>query len=116
MANRNSHTVKGSQRAYSLTSDGLPVYVGDGLGDITFEEAIDLAIIFRTARGLPADRDFILAHVPTPIRMRDSSVHSRASKNNPYLCPHCEYKATRYANMVKHLMKIHGDYSTDPRR
>ena len=93
----------------------LPAYVGEDMGDLDFEDAIDLSILHRTNRGLPADKDFIMACVPFPERVRETSSKSRASKTNPYVCPYCEYKATRYGNMVKHLTKIHDDYSTDPR-
>jgi hypothetical protein len=115
MVDRDNRSLRRGQRAYSLDVDSLPVYRGEGLGDINFEEAIDLSIIKRTNLGLPADKDFIMAHVPLPERMSGTSRNSRASKNNPYVCPHCEYKATRYGNMIQHLTKIHGDYSTDPR-
>ncbi len=115
MADRDNRSLRKSQRAYNLDADSLPVYVGEGLGALDFEEAIDLSIIKRTSLGLPADKDFIMAFVPLPERMSGTSRNSRASKNNPYGCPHCEYKATRYGNMVQHLTKIHGDYSTDPR-
>ena len=115
MADRNSRSLRRGQRAYILDADSLPVYTGEGLGDLDFEDAIDLSIIKRTSLGLPADKNFIMAFVPLPKRMSGTSRNSRASKNNPYVCPHCEYKATRYGNMVQHLTKIHGDYSTDPR-
>ncbi len=115
MADRDNKSLRRGQIAYNLNEDSIPVYVGEGLGGMDFEEAIDLSILKRTAKGLPADKDFIMAHVPIPKRMSGTSPKSRASKNNPYVCPHCEYKATRYGNMVKHLTKIHGDYSTDPR-
>jgi hypothetical protein len=39
----------------------------------------------------------------------------RASKNNPYICDYCGYRTTRYSNMITHLERVHGDYSTDPR-
>jgi hypothetical protein len=39
----------------------------------------------------------------------------RASKNNPYICDHCGYRTTRFSNMIAHLEKVHGDFSTDPR-
>lgn len=39
----------------------------------------------------------------------------RASKNNPYICDHCGYRTTRYSNMIAHLEKVHGDFTTDPR-
>ena len=115
MADRDNRSLRRGQRAYILDAESLPVYVGEGLGDLDFEDAIDLSIIKRTSLGLPADKDFIMAFVPLPERMSGTSRNSRASKNNPYVCPHCEYKATRYGNMVQHLTKIHGDYSTDPR-
>jgi len=115
MADRDNRSLRRGQRAYIIDADSLPVYAGEGLGDLDFEDAIDLSIIKRTSLGLPADKDFIMAFVPLPKRMSGTSRNSRASKNNPYVCPHCEYKATRYGNMVQHLTKIHGDYSTDPR-
>jgi hypothetical protein len=115
MANTDNRNLRRGQWAYNLDADALPVYVGEGLGALDFEEAIDLSIITRTSRGLPADKDFIMAFVPLPKRMSGTSHNSRASKNNPYVCPHCEYKTTRYGNMIQHLTKIHGDYSTDPR-
>jgi len=115
MADRDNRSIRRSRRAYILGSEFLPVYVGEGLGDLDFEDAIDFSILKRTNLGLPADKDFIMACVPLPRRMSETSRKSRASKNNPYVCPYCEYKATRYGNMVQHLRKVHGDYSTDPR-
>jgi hypothetical protein len=115
MADKDNRSLRRGQRDYILDADSLPVYIGEGLGSLNFEEAIDLSIIKRTSLGLPADKNFIMAFVPLPERMSGTSRNSRASKNNPYVCPHCEYKATRYGNMVQHLTKIHGDYSTDPR-
>ena len=44
-----------------------------------------------------------------------SALQFRASKHNPYICDHCGYRSTRLSNMVRHLEKVHGDYSTDPR-
>ena len=115
MADRDNRSLHRAQYAYDLDADFLPVYVGEGLGALDFEEVIDLSITNRTALGLPADKDYIMTFVPLPRRMRETSCKSRASKNNPYSCPHCEYKTTRYGNMIQHLTKIHGDYSTDPR-
>ena len=115
MADRDNRNLRRGQRAYILDIDFLPVYVGEGLGDLDFEDAVDLSIIKRTSLGLPADKDYVMAFVSLPRRMRATSCRSRASKNNPYVCPHCGHKATRYGNMVQHLTKIHGDYSTDPR-
>ena len=115
MADRDNRNLRRGQRAYDLDADFLPVYIGEGLGNLDYKDAIDLSMIKRTNLGLPADKDFIMASVPIPKRMSGTSYNSRASKNNPYVCPHCEYKTTRYGNMVKHLTKIHGDYSTDPR-
>ena len=115
MADRDNRSFRRGQRAYILNADYLPVYIREGSGNLDFEDAIDLSIIKRTNLGLPADKDFIMACVPLPKRTSGTSYNSRASKNNPYVCPHCEYKTTRYGNMVQHLTKIHGDYSTDPR-
>jgi hypothetical protein len=115
MTDKNNRNIRRGHRAYILDAKSLPVYVGEDLGDLDFEDAIDLSIIKRTSQGLPADRDFIMASTLLPRRMSDTSYQSRASKNKPYICPHCGYRATRYGNMVQHLTKIHGDYSTDPR-
>ena len=115
MADGDNRSLRRGQRAYILDADYLPVYIREGSGNLDFEDAINLSIIKRTSLGLPADKDFIMALVPLPKRMSGISYNSRASKNNPYVCPHCEYKTTRYGNMVQHLTKIHGDYSTDPR-
>ena len=46
---------------------------------------------------------------------KKTSYTFRASKNNPYVCDHCGYRSTRYGNMISHLEKVHGDFSTDPR-
>lgn len=102
------------EKAYIMNSDYLPIYVGEGLGDIDYDDAIDLAVIHRNALGLPATRESISMIVPPPPRSRPSHT-SRASKNNPYICVHCDYKTTRYGNMVKHLENSHGDSLTDPR-
>jgi hypothetical protein len=115
MADSDNGSLRRGQRAYSLDTNSLPFYLGEGLGNLDYGDAIDLSIIKRTNLGLPADKNFITAIVPLPERTSRTSSNSRASKNNPYVCPHCEYKATRYGNMVQHLTKIHGDYSTDPR-
>jgi hypothetical protein len=115
MADRDERNLRRGQRAYILDAESLPIYKGEGLGDLDFEDAVDLSIIRRTNLGLPATKDYIMACVRLPQRMSDNSRKSRASKNKPYICPHCGYKTTRYDNMVQHLKKIHGDYSTDPR-
>jgi len=118
MATRERRQFRRGERAYVLTYDGLPVYLGEGLGDLDYNDAIDLSIIKRTALGLPATKEYISAIAPPPERPGrewNASQTSRASKNNPYICVHCVYKTTRYGNMVKHLENSHGDFSTDPR-
>jgi hypothetical protein len=111
----NNRSIRRNRRAYILNAAFLPAYVGEDMGDLDFEEAVNLSIIHRTNRGLPADKDFIMACASPPRRTSETSSKYRASKNNPYVCPYCEYKSTRYGNMLQHLTRIHGDYSTDPR-
>ncbi len=116
-AGEDRHFRKG-ERAYILNDDYLPVNLGEGLGDLNYEDAIELSLIKRTAKGLPATKEYISAIAPPPKkpgREWNASQASRASKNNPYICVHCSYKTTRYANMVTHLKNSHGDYYTDPR-
>ncbi len=118
MAARESRHFRPGERAYDLTDDYLPVYIGEGLGNLDHKGAIELSVIRRTALGLPADIEYISAIAPPPERPGrewNASHTSRASKNNPYICDHCGYKTTRYANMVTHLKNAHGDYYTDPR-
>jgi len=110
--------VSRGEKAYDLTVDGLPVYIGEGLGSLEYKDAVDLSIVKRTAMGLPASREYITSLVPPPQKPgleRGNSLTSRASKNNPYICVHCNYKSTRCSNMITHLRKSHGDYHTDPR-
>ena len=116
-AGEDRHFRKG-ERAYILNCEHLPVYIGEGLGNLDYKDAIDLSIVTRTAKGLPAAKEYISAIAPPPARPGrewNASQTSRASKNNPYICVHCGYKTTRYANMVTHLKNSHGDYYTDPR-
>jgi len=118
MAAREERHFRKGERAYVLTDDYLPVYVGEGLGDLDYKDAIDLSIVRRTALGLLATREYISAFAPPPERSArewNASQASRASRNNPYRCPHCGYKTTRSANMITHLKNAHGDYYTDPR-
>jgi len=53
MAARESRDFRPAERAYDLNRDHLPVYVGEGLGNLEYKDAIDLSIIYRTALGLP---------------------------------------------------------------
>jgi len=118
MATRESRDFRPAERAYDLDRDHLPVYVGEGLGSLEYKDAIDLSIIYRTALDLPATKEYISAIKPPPKRHGrewTASQTSRASKNNPYICVHCGYKTTRYANMLTHLKNAHGDNYTDPR-
>jgi len=101
-----------------LDKEFLPVYVSKGLGDLNYEDAIELSVIRRTALGLPATLEFISLFAPPPEKPKrgGKSPHTpRASKNNPYICDHCGYRSTRYDNMIKHLEKVHDDRATDPR-
>jgi len=118
MAAREGGHFHNGERAYILGDDYLPFYVGEGVGDLDYKDAIELSIIKRTSEGLPAAIEYISAIAPPPKRPGkkwNASYTSRASRNNPYICAHCAYKTTRYGNMVKHLKNSHGDISTDPR-
>jgi len=118
MAARESRHFRKGESAYVLNYDYLPVYIREGVGDLDYNDAINLSIIRRTALGLAATQEFISAFAPPPkrpVREWNASQTFRASKNNPYICVNCGYKTTRYANMVTHLKNIHGDYYTDPR-
>lgn len=118
MATGESRHFRKGERAYNLTDDDLPLYIGEGLGNLDYKDAIELSIIRRTARGLSATREYISLIAPPPEKTGGewkASQASRASKNNPYKCVHCGYKTTRHANMVTHLKNFHGDYYTDPR-
>ena len=118
MAASESRHIRPAERAYDLTDDNLPVYVGEGLGSLNYKEAMELSIIRRTILGLPATKEFISAIAP-PLerhgREWNTSQTSRASKNNPYICVHCGHKTTRNTNMVTHLKNAHDDNYTDPR-
>jgi len=118
MTARESRHFRKGERAYILNDDYLPVYIGEGLGNLDYKDAVDLSIIKRTAMGLPATKEYISAIAPPPERPGrewNASYTSRASRNNPYICIHCGYKTTRYGNMLTHLKNLHGDYYTDPR-
>lgn len=111
------------ERSYTLDKEFLPIYVGEGLGDLYYKDAIELSIIKRNALGLPADLEFISLVAPPPERLKKewtanngkSHQTPRASKHNPYICDHCGYRTTRCDNMKRHLEKVHNDRSTDPR-
>jgi hypothetical protein len=118
MAARENGYVRKGERSYILDDEYLPVYVGEGLGDIDYEDAVELSVIKRKAKGLPADLESISLVAPPPKKLKKGgeSPHTpRASKNNPYICDYCGYRTTRYDNMKKHLEKVHDDRSTDPR-
>ena len=117
MTDKEGRQFRRGERAYDLTDDYLPLYLGEGRGNLDYKDAIDLSIIKRTTLGLPASREFITAVAHSDRTNRDWRVGqtTRASKNNPYKCPHCGYNTTRYGNMIKHLNKAHDDYQTDPR-
>ncbi len=118
MEGRESRHFRKGERAYNLTDDQLPIYIGEGLGNLDYEDAIELSMIRRTTLGLPATKEFISIFAPPPektARGWKASHTSRASKNNPYVCVHCDYRSTRYGNMVTHLRNSHSDYTTDPR-
>ena len=118
MTARESKDFRRGERAYILDEEFLPVYIGEGLGDLDYKDAIDLSVIKRTVLGLPADLEFISLVAPPPRKPKRSSKSphtARASKNNPYICDHCGYRSTRYSNMIAHLERVHGDFATDPR-
>jgi len=118
MAIRENRDSRDDELAYNLGDDDLTVYLGKGLGNIYYEDAIELSMIRRSVKGLRADQDFVSQFVPRPEeseRSRKSPQAPRASKNNPYICDYCGYRTTRYDNMIKHLVKVHDDWSTDPR-
>jgi hypothetical protein len=107
------------EMAYSLDQESLPVYVGKGLGDMYYKDAVELSSIKRATLGLPADLEFISQVAPCIDKPKKDSQfpHApRASKNNPYFCPYCVYQSTRRGNMKKHLGKIHDDFKTEPHR
>ena len=103
------------KRAYILNNEFLPVNLGEGKGDLDYDDAFELSVLKRNALGLPVTPEIISLFAPPPEKPKRASHTSRASKNNPYICVHCAYKTTRYGNMVKHLENSHGDFSTDPR-
>ena len=118
MAARENKYFRRGKISFGLDKEYLPVYVGEGLGDMRYKDAIDLSIIKRATLGLPATREFISLVAPPPKRPKGGgeSPHApRASKNNPYICDHCGYRTTRFDNMIKHLEKVHDDRATDPR-
>jgi hypothetical protein len=118
MTARESRDFRDDGLAYILNKEFLPVYVGKGLGDVYYEDAVELSVIKRKALGLPADLELISRFAPRPPKMKrggKSAQTSRASKNNPYICDYCGYRTTRYDNMIKHLERVHNDRSTDPR-
>jgi hypothetical protein len=123
MASRENRYFRRGERSYILDGEYLPVYVGEGLGDLDYEDTVELSIIKRNALGLSATREFISLVAPPPEKLKKErtanngkSPHTpRASKNNPYICDYCGYRTTRYDNMKKHLEKVHDDRSTDPR-
>ena len=123
MTARENRYFRRGERSYILDKEFLPVYVGEGLGDLYYEDAIELSVIKRNALGLPADLEFISLVAPSPEKLKKERTANngkshqtpRASKHNPYICDHCGYRTTRYDNMKKHLEKVHNDPSTDPR-
>ena len=118
MAANENRDSRDDEMAYDLDRESLPVYVGKGLGNLRYEDAIELSRIKRTAMGLRADRDFISMFAPLPEKPKrggKSPRAPRASKNNPYICAYCGYQSTRRGNMKNHLEKIHDDSTTEPR-
>ena len=132
MGTRGVEPIGSGKRAYILRSpDFVPIYLGEGMGDLDYKDAITLSALKRVARGLPPVNVALI--VPPEIERRNPPERPRgewrdyrgtskktnhifrASKNNPYVCDHCGYPTTRYSNMIAHLEKVHGDYATDPR-
>ncbi len=117
MTVRDNRDSRDDEMAYILDGEFLPRYVGKGLGDMRYEDAVDLSVIKRKARGLPADLDFIYRVVPPPRKQKrgGNPLHTpRASINNPYFCAYCGYQSTRRSNMKNHLEKVHDDSTTEP--
>ena len=118
MAAREGRDFRDDELAYILDEEDLPVYVGKGLGDIRYEDAVELSQIKRKTKGLPADLELISQIAPPPKKPKRSSKSpyaARASKYNPYICDYCGHRTTRYDNMKKHLESVHDDRTTDPR-
>ncbi len=117
MAARENRDSRDDEIAYILDDQDLPRYVGKGLGDMRYEDAVDLSILKRKARGLPADLESISLVAPPPQKPKRSGKSPyipRASKNNPYFCTYCGYQSTRRGNMKDHLEKVHDDSTTEP--
>ena len=117
------------KRAYILGPNDLLIYVGEGVGDLDYDDAVRLSAIRAAARGELQSGQTVppeIEHSNPPERpkgewrdyrgtSKKTAYTLRASKNNPYICDHCGYRTTRYSNMIAHLEKAHGDYATDPR-
>lgn len=138
MATREAEPIGRGKRAYILGPNDLPIYVGEGVGDLDYNDAVRLSAVRAAARGelqsgqtvTPGSISQIvpleIEHSNPPERRKrewrdyrgtsKKTAHTfRASKNNPYICDHCSYRTTRYSNMIAHLERVHGDYATDPR-
>ena len=118
MTARRNRDFRDEERAYILDKEYLLVYVGEGLGELYYEDAIELSTIKRKALGLQADLDFLHLVAPPRERLKKSGKSPqtrRAGKYNPYICDYCGYRTTRCDNMKKHREKVHNDRSTDSR-
>ena len=51
MAAGESRPFRRGERAYNLTGDHLLIYIGEGLGNLDYKDAIELSIVKRTASG-----------------------------------------------------------------
>jgi len=51
MATREAEPVGRGKRAYVLGPDDLPIYVGEGVGDLDYNDAVNLSAIRVAARG-----------------------------------------------------------------
>ena len=83
MTSKESRHFRKGERAYDLNNDYLPVYIGEGLGNLDYKDAIDLSVVKRTTLGLPAAKEYISAITPPPERSGrqwNASQTSRASK------------------------------------
>ena len=138
MAIENEPTRKGEQ-AYIRGPDCIPIYVGEGVGAMDYDDAVELAALHMVSSGKSQSYEAAISEIMSKIvpprikrtnppkrqkeqwrdyrgTSRKTDYTFRASKNNPYICDHCGRRTTRYGNMISHLEKVHGDYATDPRK
>ncbi len=59
--------------AYDMDNQGFPIYVGEGLGKLTYGDVIELSLVRRRAMGFPETRESIAQGVPRPTRRKQTS-------------------------------------------